>query len=86
MRRLRLILLLGFVLALVLGLGIYLLGQTSLDLSTSQDGSVAVETNFPNADCTKTLHKDIPFVSFTCDEHPVNEAPFKAPSSDSLDP
>ena len=35
MRRLRLILLLGFVLALVLGLGIYLLGQTSLDLSTS---------------------------------------------------
>ena len=67
MRRLRLIPLLSLGAILLLGLGSYLLSNTRLDLATAPDGSVTVETNFPNADCSKTLQRDFPFVHFECE-------------------
>ena len=59
--------LLGFLLILLIAA--YLLSNTQVKLEGSpDDGRVQLETSFPNADCSKTLTTDFPFVRFGCEE------------------
>ena len=62
--------LLGVVLTLaLLSLAVYLFGNTRLNVQGSNlaDGSLSLETQFPNATCRKILTLDFPFVKLKCD-------------------
>ena len=65
--------LLGVVLALaLLGLAVYLFGNTRLNVqgSSLDDGSLSLETQFPSATCRKILTFDFPFVKLECEKTP----------------
>ena len=62
---------LGAVLAALLSLLVYLVGNTRLDVQDSgRGGSLSVVTRLPNATCHKTLTTEFPFVRLECEQKP----------------
>ena len=62
---------LGAVLAALLSLMVYLIGNTRLDVRDSgPGGSLSVATRLPNATCHKTLTTEFPFVRLECQTVP----------------
>ena len=82
------LLLIGLVSAILLG--VYLLSNARLELqgSSLEDGALKLETQLPQATCSKVLSRTFPFVKLTCEpksepENPEPESP--VPDSESLE-
>ncbi|CAN5884291.1 hypothetical protein BH24DEI2_BH24DEI2_19840 [soil metagenome] len=58
-----------FLAVAILGLLVYLLGNTRLTVrgSSPSDGSLTFETQFPNLSCRKTFRTAFPFVRLKCE-------------------
>jgi hypothetical protein len=70
MLRLRRFFLPLILLALAVWLGLYLIGNTSLELRSSslQEGSLELETKLPRDRCLKVLSREFPFIHFNCEQ------------------
>jgi hypothetical protein len=69
------ILALIFALVFALLFGAYLLGNSKLELQGSSlaAGSLKVETELPQATCSKVLTRDFPFVKLNCEQKAETE-------------